>query len=79
MTAALCVAGTSRALWQGVTRCWCFCSAGDVKQQGAAFVLTPQQTCLFRHVEARPGDHADAAQLFAAAGLQLNPIPQTMK
>lgn len=55
------------------------CSAGDVQQQGAAFVLTPQQTCLFRHIEAKPGDHADADQLFAAAGLSLNPIPQTMR
>jgi hypothetical protein len=74
-----CVTGTLRALWQGCTRCWCMCSSGDVEQQGAAFVITPppQQQCTFRHIEQRPGDHADTNKLFRAAGLQ--PPAQHMK
>lgn len=74
-----CVSGTCMALWQGITRCWCFCSAGNVEQQGAAFVLTPQQTCLFKHIEKEPGDHADANELFRAAGLSIVPNKQEMK
>lgn len=80
-----CLSGTCVALWQGLTRCWCMCGAGDVKQQGAAFVLAPgqqgqhQAECRFRHIEQRPGDHADAKEFFRAAGLHLTPEQQRMK
>ena len=78
-----CLSGCCSALWQGLTRCWCFCSAGNVEQQGASFVLSPnpnpQQACVFRHIEKEPGDHADPQAMFQAAGLSLPPPVQGMK
>jgi hypothetical protein len=70
VTCARCCAGLFSALKQGITRCWCFCSSGDVKQQGGAFVLNPEGDCLFKHQEKNPTDHADIQQLFEAAGIQ---------
>lgn len=74
-----CLSGCCMAMWQAGSRCWCMCSAGNVEQQGAAFVLTPQQQCVFRHLEKEPGDHADPNSLFAAAGLSIPPPAQAMK
>lgn len=74
-----CVTGCCAAVWQGISRCWCFCSAGNVEQQGAEFVMTSQQACVFRHVEKEPGDYADATALFGAAGLSLPPPEAAMK
>jgi len=61
--------GTLRAFWQAVTRCWCICSAGDVSQQGAAFVFKPPNEMVFKHLETNPIDHADADEFFGAANL----------
>jgi len=62
---------TARALWQGLTRCWCICQSGDVSQQGGEFVMAPNNQMLFGHMETRPGDHPDTAEFFGAAGVRL--------
>ena len=64
-----CCVGTWIALWRGITKCWCICSAGDVEQQGGAFVMSPDDEVLFRHIEQHPGDHADPQRLLKAAGV----------
>lgn len=63
-------AGILRALWQGLTRCWCFCNGtGDVKQQGAVFIMDPPATLLFKHLEATPSDHVDPKEVLKKAGV----------
>lgn len=64
--------GTLRALYQGCTRCWCICSSGDVQQQGGAFVIQSGGRVVFKHIEKRPGDHADMRELFDAAGIKMS-------
>jgi len=64
-----CLSGTWRALKQGITKCWCMCSSGDVKQQGGVFVLNSQGECLFKHLEQTPKDHANIKDIFEAAGI----------
>jgi hypothetical protein len=66
LCAAIC-----RALWQGVSLCWWPCCAGDVTQQGGAFVIDADGRVLFRHIEQRPGDHADMRELMAAGGVRV--------
>jgi len=39
-----CVWGTLRALYLGMTRCWCQCGAGDVVQNGGVLVYDAKQT-----------------------------------
>lgn len=73
--------GTARALWQGITRCWCMCQSGDVQQQGGVFVIKPttSQTdqsnnqsleCVFAHIDQDGGDHANTDEVFRAAGIK---------
>jgi hypothetical protein len=59
-----------RALWQGVTRCWCACGAGSLLQNGGVFVMEGGSgKCLFSHVDQRPSDHADIETVLRAAGM----------
>lgn len=63
-----CVSGCCVTLYLGITRCWCFCSSGDIAQQGAQFVMKTttatsstqennmnKSQCVFRHIEKYPG------------------------
>ena len=65
-----CLRGTQLALWQGLTRCWCICESGDVKQNGGEFVME-QGTgrCLLAHVDQTPGGHAPIDDVLKAAGM----------
>ena len=66
----LCVRGTVRALWQGVSRCWCICESGDIKQNGGEFVLEGGTgRCLLAHVDQKPGGHAAVEDVLKAAGM----------
>jgi hypothetical protein len=60
--------GMWRAVVQGITKCWCMCSSGDVEQQGGVFVLNNNGECLFKHIEDNPQDHADIKETLRAAG-----------
>jgi hypothetical protein len=62
--------GIARALYQGMTKCWCFCSSGATDQQGATFVYDKQGNCLFKHIEERPGDHPNLKNVFIAAQIK---------
>jgi len=72
LSCSRCLAGTWRALWQGLTRCWCMCDAGDPRQQGAIFVMDRAGKPLFQHLERFPSDHAKVAEVFRAAGISTN-------
>ena len=65
-----------RALWQGATRCWCACGAGNILQNGGVFVMEGGSgKCLFSHVDQRPSDHADIEAVLRAAGMQEKTAP----
>ena len=65
-----CVRGTQLALWQGATRCWCICDAGDVKQNGGEYVMEGGTgRCLLAHVDQTPGGHAKVDDILKAAGM----------
>jgi len=69
VTLRACCCGTIRALWQGITKCWCFPSSGDVKQNGGVFVMKQDGECHFKHIETIPNDHADVKHVLQAAGV----------
>jgi len=67
-TCGSCLSGTWKALKQGVCKCWCMCSSGNVQQQGGVFVLDQQGDCSFSHLEDIPTDHRDPQDVLKAAG-----------
>jgi len=62
-----CVWGTLRALYLGMTRCWCQCGAGDVVQNGGVLVYDAKQTIVYAHKSQQPTDHADPREVITAA------------
>ncbi len=58
-----CIKGPWRACVQGITKCYCFCQSGDVKQQGGIFVFRQSGDCIFKRIEDAPGDHEDPEKL----------------
>jgi len=65
-----CMKGTVRALYQGITRCWCIWNSGDTKQNGGVFVLKGGTgESLFTHIDQTPSDHAQIDDIFKAADL----------
>lgn len=69
VTCHACCCGTVRALWQGLSRCWCITSSGDVKQNGGVFVMHQDGQCVLAHIETIPADHAPVQQVLTAAGI----------
>jgi hypothetical protein len=61
----LCLSMTMCHLSQG-----CLCSAGNVEQQGAVYVVQPGGKLLYSYVRESPADYPDMNDVFNAAGME---------